>query len=368
MNYSKRKSPLFETVKLGPYTLKNRVGMAALTRMRADLLGIPNDLHVKYYSERAESAGFVLTECSPISVQAEGFPGAAGIYTREHVEGWKKVVDAVHRVNGRIYLQIWHSGRTNRNAPIGPSPIAMRTAADNTKGYTESAIPREMTEAEILQTVEDFRQGAQCALLAGFDGIELHGANGYLIDEFLRDGTNKRKDKYGGSIENRCRFPLMVMDALISVFGANKVGIKLTPVGRFQDMFDSDPESLMKYFLTELNYRNVSFIEIAKAPEFMPVPNLYNIEGEEQLPTIYKTLRPYFQGVLIANNGFDFDSGNKVIESGEVDMVTFGRAFISNPDLVERWTNGWPLTDPNMSKAYGGGAEGYCDYPKYSYY
>ncbi len=366
MNSSKVQ-PLLDTIKMGAYNLKNRVAMAALTRMRADAqTGVPNDLHVKYYSERAEGAAFILTECSPISTQAEGFPGATGIYTPEHVEGWKKVNEAVHKVNGRIFLQIWHAGRTNRIAPVGPSAIPMRSASDSSPtGWKESLTPRELCEADILQIVEDFRFGAANALKAGFDGVQLHGANGYLIDEFLRDATNKRTDQYGGSIENRCRFPLMVIDALTSVFGADKVGIKLSPVGRFQDMFDSDPEALMKHILTELSKRNVAFVELVKAPEFMPVPNYYGIAGEDQLPTIYKTLRPFFNGTLIANNGFDWQSGNEVLQSGEADMVTFGRPFMANPDLVERWTNGWELNAVDYDKAYGGGAEGYCDYPKY---
>lgn len=358
--------PLLNTIKFGPYNLKNRVGMAALTRMRADASGVPNDLLVKYYTERAESAGFVLTECSPISVQAEGFPGAGGIYTDAQIEGWKKVIKSVHKVNGKIYLQIWHAGRSNKNNPMAPSPIGIRNPSDkNPTGWVESNVPREMTEDDILQTVEDFRKGAQNALAAGFDGIQLHGANGYLIDEFLRDGSNKRTDKYGGSIENRIRFPLLVMDALISVFGADKVGIKLSPVGRYQDMFDSDPGNMMKYILVELSKRKVAFVEIVQAPDSIPVPDFWGVKPEDQIQNIYKTLRPYFNGVIIGNNHFDWESGNKALENGVVDMITFGRAFMSNPDLVERFTNGWPLNQTDFSKAYGGGAEGYCDYAKY---
>jgi len=364
---STRIFPLLKTIKMGAYELPNRVAMAAMTRMRADpITGTPNDLHIKYYSERAEGSGFILTECSPISTQAEGFPGAAGIYKPEHIEGWKKVNDAVHQVNGRIFLQIWHSGRTNRIAPVGPSPIAMRVESSTSeKGWEDGLTPKELTESEILQIVEEFRVGAENALRAGFDGIQLHGANGYLIDEFLRDCSNKRNDQFGGSIENRCKFPLMVMDALISVFGADKIGIKLSPVSRYQDMYDSDPEALMKYLLPELSKRNIAFVELYRPPEFMPMPNFYGIKGEDQMPTIYKTLRQYFNGVLIANNSFDWESGNQIIESGEADMVTFGRPFISNPDLIQRWVNGWDLNVADYTKFFGGGAEGYCDYPKY---
>jgi N-ethylmaleimide reductase len=362
---------ILSTFKLGNYVLPNRIGMAALTRCRADpKTCVPNDLHVKYYTERAECAGFILTECSGVSKIGNSFPGACGIWTDEQIDGWKKVCDSVHQVNGRIFLQIWHGGRASRKVviganPVAPSSIPMRVPKKTGQGYTNSEVPVELTEEGILEIVKQFRKGAENAAKAGFDGLELHGANGYLIDEFLRDSTNQRTDKYGGSIENRCRFPLMVIEELCTVFGPEKVGIKITPVGRFQDMFDSDPVALYTYFLKELNKRKVAFAEIVSAPEFMPEPNFYGVEGEHQIPDVWKTFRPVFDGVIIGNNNLTFEKANQYIEDGLIDLVTFGRNFIANPDLIERFKNGWPLNTPKPKLFYCPGPEGYIDYPKY---
>jgi N-ethylmaleimide reductase len=362
---------IFSSVKLGNYLLPNRIGMAALTRCRADpKTGIPSDLHIKYYTERAEGAAFVLTECSGVSRIGNSFPGATGIWTDEQTEGWKKVCDSVHKVNGKIFMQIWHGGRASRKIvigtnPVAPSPIPIRVPKRSGDGFTNSDVPAELTEEGILEIVKQFRKGAENALKAGFDGLELHGSNGYLIDQFLRDATNNRSDKYGGSFENRCRFPLMVMDELCNVFGPEKVGVKVSPVGRFQDMFDSDPVGLYTYFLKELNKRKVAFAEIVSAPEFIPEPHFYGINGEDQIPDVYKTFRPVFDGVIVANNNMDLEKANNYMEEGLIDMVTFGRKFLANPDLVERFKNGWTLNAPRPKLFYCPGAEGYIDYPKY---
>ena len=358
---------LLQPIKLGSLELRNRIVMAALTRMRADpKTGTPSDLHVKYYSERAVSAGLNFTECTAISEQAQSFPGACNMYNEDHVSGWKKVTDAVHQVNGKLFLQIWHSGRANKKHPVGPSPIPIRKlSTTDQKTVVTEEVPRELTEEELDQIVEDFRSSAKLALKAGLDGLELHGANGYLIDTFLRSGSNVRTDKFGGSVENRCRFPLMVMDALISVFGADRVGIKLTPCGRFQDMFDENPKELMAYFLAELNNRNVAFIEVCQSSETMRSLNLWGVEEEDQIKDMFKTIRPLFKGVLIGNNEITFEAGNKLVEDGDCDMVSFGRNFISNPDLVDRFVNEWPLNQVNYATCYGGGAEGYTSYTKY---
>jgi len=368
MDSQNKNSALFKTVKLGSYEMNNRIVMAPLTRCRADYsTGVPNDLHVQYYTERAQDAAFVITECAPVSRRAACFPGAGGIYTDDQVEGWKNVTESVHKVGGKIFLQIWHCGRAakaawlNGEKPLCPSAVKNRHPA-RTEEYDE---PQEMTTDDIKEVLNQFKKGAQNAKKAGFDGIELHGANGYLVDEFLRDGVNKRTDDYGGSIENRCRFPLEIMDILIEEFGSDKVGIKVTPVGRFNDMFDSDPLALYSYFLKELDRRKVAFVEISKAPEFRAVPNYYGVSGEEQIPDVYAAFRKSFSGIIIANNGFDFDSANKVIESGNADMVSFGRLFIANPDLVKRFENGYKLNTPNESTFYTPGAVGYIDYPKY---
>jgi len=362
---------IFSALKLGDYVLPNRIAMAALTRCRADpRTGVPNELHVKYYTERAENAGFILTECSGVSMIGNSYPGGCGIWTDEQTEGWKNVCDSVHIVNGRIFLQIWHGGRASRKVVIGTNPVApsavpIRVPNKSGDGFENLDVPEELTEDGILEIVKEFRKSAENAARAGFDGLELHGANGYLIDQFLRDCTNKRTDKYGGSIENRCRFPLMVIDELCTVFGPEKVGIKISPVGRFQDMYDSDPISLYSHFLKELNKRKVSFVEIVRAPEKSAEPHFYEVDGEDQISDVWKTFRPVFDGLIVGNNNLSLDSANQYIENGLIDMVTFGRNFIANPDLVERLKNGWPLNAPDYKSFYSPGAVGYIDYPKY---
>jgi N-ethylmaleimide reductase len=374
------KITLFDTYQLGDIKVNSRIGMCALTRMRCDpKTGVPNDLHVKYYSERAEDAAFVLTECTAISPEGNSFPGAAGIYTKEQIEGWKKVTEAVHKVNGKIILQIWHCGRSAHKEIIGTSPIAPSSNPNRHQGRTGNGFkpydePQEMSKKDIETIVGLFEQGAKNAKEAGFDGIELHSANGYLIDQFLRDGANKRTDEYGGSVENRCRFPLQVIDKLIEVFGAGRVGLKISPGGRLNDMFDSDPVSLYKYYLAELGKRRVAFVEVMKAPEFRNCDNYYGIKGEDQMPEMFKILKPFFtydkegdyKPTLIGNNSLDFDSANEYLQKGEIDMVTFGRYYISNPDLVLRYKNKWELTPPEMETFYSPGEKGYITYSKYA--
>lgn len=360
---SKSVFPLLQSIKLGPYTLKNKIVMSSMTRMRGGSDSIANELHAQYYADRSESAGVVFTESSPVSREAEAFIGSCGIYNKDQVEGWKRVTESVHKVNGRIYLQLFHAGRVANNIRLSPSRIPSHKFVHGI--WEETELPFEMNDKDMSATLNHFERGAKYALEAGFDGVQLHGANGYLVDQFLCDSTNQRSDKFGGSIENRCRFPLMIMDALCSVFGSEKVGIKLSPVGRYQDMFDSNPEALMKYFLKELSNRKVSFVEMMRGPDYPPVLSRYDIKGEDQIPQIYKTLKPHFSGIMIANNRFNWDSGNDIVKSGEVDMVSFGRLFISNPDLVNRWVHNWKLNDIDFTKTYSGGAEGFVDYPKH---
>jgi len=364
-------SKLFEACSLGPYRLKNRVAMSPLTRMRADpITGVPNEMHIKYYTERAIDAGFVITECCSVSRRGHCFKGACGIWTDEQTEGWAKVIESVHKYNGRIFLQIWHCGRASKcdwiegDIPLSSSAIKNRHPA-RALGV-EYDTPKEMTIEDIEEVLEQFRKGAQNAKKAGFDGIQLHGANGYLIDQFLRDSVNKRTDDYGGSIENRCRYPLQVMDILINEFGSDKVGIKITPIGRFNDMFDSDPLNLYVYLLKELDKRKISFVEIPKSPEFRPVPNYYKVEPEDQISNVYETFRPFFSGILIANNGFDFQSGTNLLETGFADMISYGRLYISNPDLVNRFKNNYPLNPPDENTFYTAGPKGYITYKNYS--
>ncbi len=368
----KASSTLFTPLQMGALTLPNRICMAALTRIRADpVTGVPNDLHKDYYSQRAE-AGFILTECTQILPEATSFPGSCGIYSEEQVEGWKKVTDAVHAKGGRIILQIWHAGRAAHpdfhggKIAISSTDSAIRENAHTSKGKVPHQKPKAMEEEDFKNVTNAFRKGAENAKKAGFDALELHGANGYLMDQFLRDYPNQRKDKYGGSIENRCRFPLEIIDVLISVFGADRVGMKLSPCGRFQDMSDSDPVALYSYLFEELSKRKVAFVEVMEkgglegpAKEFHPEPDA-QVKG-----TLLEFLRPKFRGVYVANNSFNCEKASSAVEKGLVDAVSFGRFFISNPDLVSRFKNGWPLQEAKGEFFYQGGEKGYSDYPFY---
>lgn len=384
-----KKISLLDKYQMGVNHLSCRIGMAALTRMRADPQnGVPTDLHVKYYSERAEDAGFVLTECTAICPQGNSFPGACGIYSKEQIEGWKKVTEAVHKNKGLIYIQIWHCGRSAHSSviganPIAPSKIKNRGQTRNLKNeMVECSEPDEMLEENIKTIIGLFEKCAKNAKEAGFDGIELHGANGYLVDSFLRDCSNNRNDDYGGSIEKRLKFALEIIDKLISVFGSGRVGMKISPCGRLNDMFDSNPLELYKNLLIELGKRKVAFVEVMQPPDFRKVNNLYGISGEEQIPEIFKTLKQYFtynkekniennkeedyEPTFIANNNLDFEKANELLDKGYCDMVTFGRLFISNPDLVTRLKNNYQLTSPSYETFYTPGEEGYITYKKYS--
>jgi len=360
-------SILTEPATLGDLTLSNKLIMASLTRNRADpKTGIPNDLHVEYYAQRA-SAGLILTECSPISNNAQSFLGAGGIYTKEQVEGWRKVTDSVHQKQGKIFIQIWHGGRAVNPSIVGeetfgPSALAIR--GKNRYGQ-EYAVPKEMTKDDIELVKGQFKQGAINAKEAGFDGIELHGANGYLVDEFIRDGSNKRTDEYGGSIENRCRFCLEIIDILIEVFGAKRVGIKLSPVGRFQDMYDSDPVATYKYLLEELSKRGIAYVQLMEPLEAFR-GEAFHEEGDKQIAQVSKTLKPYFKGAVVINNNLTPEMAAKAIKEGDADFVSFGRYFISNPDFVERIKNKWSYAEWNRDTFYTGSEKGYTDYPTYT--
>ena len=360
------KDNFFRKYQLGDLSLPNRILMAPMTRMRCDpKTGVPNDLLVEYYSQRA-SAGLIFTECSPISNTGNSSLGAGGIYTQEQVEGWKRVTSKVHEKGGRIYMQIWHAGRVAHpehtgEQNISPSAIAIR---GNSRKDLPHVQPKEMTKEDIKTVLEQFRQGAINAKAAGFDGLELHGAGGYLVDSFLRDSANQRTDEYGGSVENRCRFALEVMDILIEVFGAKRVGAKFSPVGRFQDIYDSDPLKTYTYLLQELDKREVSFVHLAE-PRDPPTPSHYG-PGEEQIAEVARTFRPVFKGSIIMDNILSPEAAAKALDEGYVDLIGFGRYFIANPDLVERLKNGWPLNEWDFTTFYGGDAKGYTDYPLYN--
>lgn len=355
---------LFTPYKVGYLTLKNRFVMAAMTRCRADpKTAIPGDLHVQYYAQRA-SAGLILSECAPITPTGQSFLGNGGLWNDEQVQGWKRVTDAVHSKGGKIFVQIWHAGRAAVPALVGgdnlaPSPIAIK---GNLFGDVAFQVPKEMTKEDIKMVVDQFRQGALNAKKAGFDGVELHGANGYLVDQFLRTSANQRTDEYGGSAENRARFCLQVMDALIGVYGANKVGIKLSPVGRYQDMYDTDPLETYTYVVKELDKRGIAFIE------FVEADSAGEAQGEmeapkKQMPEVSKQLRSFFKGTVIINNEQTPESGAKAIKEGTAQLVSFAKKYLANPDYVERVKNNWPLNDMHADTLYFGGEKGYIDYP-----
>jgi N-ethylmaleimide reductase len=288
------------------------------------------------------------------------------------VEGWKRVTDAVHKNDGRIFLQIWHGGRQghpdilNGQNPVGPSPIAVRGKCRTFKGLADYPVPEELSEGGINEILDQFRIGAENALKAGFDGIQLHGSNGYIVDQFFRDCSNKRSDKYGGNVRNRARFALEVIDILINVFGKDKVGIKLSPVSRYGDMFDSNPIENYSYLVNELDKKGIMFIEFVEPPEFVTVTDHYGIKGENQIPNVCKVFRPLFRNLIIGNNNFTFETGNQKVEYKDADMISYGKLFISNPDLVERFRNNWELTKPELRYFYSGTEKGYSDYPRYS--
>jgi 2,4-dienoyl-CoA reductase-like NADH-dependent reductase (Old Yellow Enzyme family) len=345
---------LFEPLVAGDLSLPNRVVMAPLTRLRADLPGhIPNALMAEYYAQRA-SAGLILTEATPVTPWGVGYEGVPGIWTREQTEGWKAVTRAVHERGGRIVLQLWHVGRIsdpyflNGEPPVAPSAIAPKGHVSLLRPERPYVTPRALQTHEIPGVVEDFRRGAQNALEAGFDGVEIHGANGYLLDQFLQDSTNSRTDDYGGPIENRARLHLEVTDAAISVFGAGRVGMHLAPRGDSHDMGDSDPAATFGYLARELGRRKIAFL---CAREHV---------GPDSLG---RQLKAAFGGVYIANEGFVRESAEQALADGWADAVAFGKAFIANPDLPERFRSGAPLNAPNPATFYARGAEGYTDYP-----
>ncbi|MGR9051842.1 MAG: alkene reductase [Gammaproteobacteria bacterium] len=348
---------LFTPLKLGALELPNRVVMAPLTRVRAGATHIPNDMMVEYYAQRA-SSGLIISEASMVDAHGCAFGGEGGIYSGAHAAGWKRVTDAVHAKEGRIFMQLWHPGRAahsllNEGAqPVCSSARPIRNEFTQTpQGIKPYEVPRALPLDEIPRYVEMFRIAAQNALQAGFDGVQIHGAHGYLIDSFLRDGVNDRTDAYGGSIENRARFLLEITDAAISVWGAERVGVRISPLVQFYDMVDSQPAELVAYVAGQLNRRRIAFLEIRHENHALP---------EEQ--AIARIAREHFEGVLMANGGFTYDAGNDAVTSRMTDAVVYGRLYIANPDLVERFAKNALLNEVNFDRLYGGGKEGYIDY------
>lgn len=353
--------PLLTSFELGPYKLKNRVLMAPLTRKHASIDFIPTEIMTEYYKQRA-TAGLIISEATNISLIGTGTQHSPGIYTKEQIEAWKKITETVHQEGGLIYCQLWHVGRhthpliTGGLIPVAPSPVKENGFVKSVSGPLETVTPREIEIDEIKQTVLDYATAAQNAIEAGFDGVEIHGANGYLIHQFLADGVNKRIDEYGGSLENRARFALEVVSAVSQQIGSERTGIRLSPSGKNMDVIDSNPFEIFSYLINKLNDYNLAYLHLLEP--WTPIE-----EGSNYPTEVIKTYKPFYQGNIIANLGFDFDSGNKIITDGYADMVSFGKLFISNPDLPLRFATGAKLTPWNKDTYYTSTEEGYTDYP-----
>lgn len=359
-----RSQNLFTKVNVGPYTLDHRVVMAPLTRLRSDQPGdVPNDLMAEYYGQRASNGGLIITEATPVSFTGRGYYGAPGIYTDEQAEGWKKVTNAVHDKGGRIFLQLWHVGRqshvslTGGLPPVAPSAVQFDGVVITKDGPASVSPARALNIEEIPGIIEDYRRGAERAEAAGFDGIELHAANGYLVDQFLQDGTNKRTDAYGGSMENRARFLLEAAAAIVSVWGGSRVGVRLAPSGTWAGMSDSNPHATFGHAADQLNQFGLAYLHLVEP----------RIKGQELIgdakPVAAAELRKIFRGPIIAAGGFEADEAEAIVERADADLVAFGRHFIANPDLPYRLQFGLPLNKYDRSTFYTRGAEGYTDYP-----
>jgi 2,4-dienoyl-CoA reductase-like NADH-dependent reductase (Old Yellow Enzyme family) len=344
---------LFDSLEVGDLELPNRVVMAPLTRCRAGAERVPNALMAEYYAQRA-SAGLIISEATSVAPMGVGYPGTPGIWSSEQVAGWKLVTRAVHNVNGRIFLQLWHVGRMsdpyylNGELPVAPTAIAPSGHVSLLRPQKSFVVPRALETEEIPAIVEAYRQGASNAQRAGFDGVEIHGANGYLLDQFLQDSANHRTDEYGGSIENRARLVLEVADAAVSIWGSGRVGMHLAPRGDIHSMGDSDPAATFEYVARELGRRGIAFLCVRESL------------GERR---IGPQLKAAFGGVYIANERFTKATALEALRAGEADAGAFGQLFLANPDLPHRFAIDAPLNQPNPATFYAAGAEGYVDYP-----
>ncbi|WP_218355353.1 alkene reductase [Alteromonas lipotrueiana] len=353
---------LFSAGNTGNIELRNRIFMAPLTRSRAhDETDVPSDMAVTYYEQRA-SSGLIISEATQINKQGKGYIKTPGIYSKDQVDKWREITDAVHAKGGKIVLQLWHVGRISHthfqpdgDAPLAPSAIKPDVDVFFDDKKQPASEPRAMTTEDIAQTVEDYGKAAKNAYDAGFDGIEIHSANGYLLDQFLRDSTNKRDDEYGGSLENRMRILNEVVDAVLETWDSSRVGVRLSPTGNFNDIGDSDPLKTFTYIIDSLNRYNLAYLHMVERFPGMPTDN-------KDLK-IQETLRDVWNGFYIANGDYDYLTAKTAVESGYADAITFGRLYIANPDLVERFEVGATFNEPDQDTFYGGDKEGYIDYP-----
>jgi N-ethylmaleimide reductase len=348
---------LFEPYTLGALTLANRIVMAPLTRNRAGAGFVPGDIAAKYYAQRA-TAGLIISEGAQISQQGQGYQDTPGIYTQAQIDGWRKVTDAVHAKGGHIFLQLWHVGRVshvdlqpNGQAPVAPSAIKPETKVFVNNSFVDVSEPRALELDEIPGIIADFRRAAANAITAGFDGVEVHGANGYLLEQFAKDGSNTRPDAYGGSVEGRARMILEVAAAVAAEVGAQRTGVRISPVN---SVASSNPQEQFNYIAEKLGQMGVAYLHVVEGGRGGP---------HEAAAFNYAELRAKFANTYIANNGYNLELATSRFTKGEADLFSFGRPFIANPDLVERLKTTAPLTEVNPATIYGGGAEGYTDYP-----
>ena len=351
---------LFSPIKLGKYNLKNRIFMAPMTRCRAKKDNTPTDIMLEYYSQRA-SAGLIITEGTQISPRGVGYVFTPGIYKDSHIKGWKKITNAVHEKEGVIFVQLWHEGRVSHSSyhdgkpPLAPSRVKINGQIYTYEGMQDYELPKKMSVEEIQETKEEYVKAAKNAMKAGFDGVEVHSANGYLLDQFLRDGTNSRSDEYGGNIEKRARFLFEVVEAVCSAIGSDKVGVRLSPSGTMNDMSDSNPQKHFAYVCQKLNDFNLAYVHIVDALEgdIRHGANVVDLA----------ILRDAYKGTLITNGGYDKTKGNMVLENHLANAVSFAKLFLANPDLPERFKKNRKLNEPDKDTFYTHDEKGYTDYP-----
>jgi len=352
---------LFESFDLNVLKLPNRIVMSAMTRTRASENDVPTDLMREYYVQHA-SAGLIVTECTQVSDQGHGIIRAPGLHRPDQIAAWRKITDAVHVAGGRIYCQIWHCGRVAHPdmrdgvPPVGPSPIAATGDFVLPTGRVDFTIPRELSIDEIPGIVADFAKATQNARQAGFDGVELHGANGYLQDQFLQDGSNHRTDAYGGTVENRARLMLETAQAMIDAWSSERIGVRLSPSSHLYGVDDSDKLATFGFIVRALDALHVGYLCLLE-------PNAKDAERGVQIPNVAETFRPMTSVPIIVNTGFDKSKANAILVKGDADLVAFGVPYIANPDLVERFRSDAPLSKPDPSQFYGADAKGYTDYP-----
>lgn len=361
-----KEQPLLQSYKMGEITLKNRVIMAPMTRSRADNKNnVPTDLHVEYYTQRS-GAGLIISEGSQVSPRAVGYINTPGIHTDAQVDGWKKVTEAVHEEGGKIFLQLWHCGRISHpkfhdgDLPLAPSAVNPNEKSFTKDGLQDTVEPKAMTEVEIKETVQEFKKAAENAKTAGFDGVEIHSSNGYLIHQFFNDHSNTRTDDYGGSIPNKARFFFEIIEAIAEVWEENRIGVRLNPSlnGVFGITATEQSIPTFDYIVNKLNAYDLAYLHLSE-----PFTDVSDIDYLE--PEIAKHYRPIYKGTLMINGGFDQEKGNRIIEEGNADLVSFAKLFISNPDLPSRFELNAPLEEWDKDTFYTPGEKGYTDYPAF---